>query len=166
MNPIITSLATFPGIRLAAVEGVALPCPRYVVRVPGGWQVRLPNEPTVFFADSRFDGAEGSHLAAVHHRLARMPMAEEGASAFARVERRNKKEPLGIPGVFLVHQGRRGKRTPSVYLHVINKGLPTRAIYVGTESTWEKRFPEKLAEAAAHREQRVRELSQRVGVVA
>ncbi|NDY91285.1 hypothetical protein [Ideonella livida] len=94
-------------------------------------------------------------------RVSRIPMSEEAVGAFARVERRNKKDPLGVPGVFLVHQGRRGKRTPSVYLHVITKGLPTRAIYVGTESTWEKRFPEKLAEAAALREQRVRELAQR-----
>ncbi|NDY89720.1 hypothetical protein [Ideonella livida] len=88
-------------------------------------------------------------------------------TGFAQVERRTKKDPLGVPGVFLVHQGRRGKRTPSVYLHVITKGLPTRAIYVGTESTWKGRFQEKLAEAAALRDQRVKQVAeQRAEVVA
>lgn len=143
-------------MRKAVVDGVEFECPRYVVRVPGGWQVRMPHEPTVFFADSRFGGAAGSHEVAVNRRAERMPISANSETRYALAERSDKKDPLGIPGVFLVHQPRRGKRAPQVELLVSVKGQPTRTIYVGTQRTWQQRLPEKLQLAAAVRAEKIR----------
>ena len=73
-------------MRTTNVDGVEFACPRYVVRVTAGWQVRLPGEPTVFLADSRFGGPAGSHKAAVDMRVARIPMADEIDGKFAHRE--------------------------------------------------------------------------------
>lgn len=142
-------------MRTTVVDGIEFACPRYVVRVTAGWQVRLPGEPTVFLADSRFGGPGGSHQAAVDMRVARIPMSEEIDGKFAHSERRGKKLPVGIPGVFLVHQPKRGKRAPSMYLHIATKGQPTRTLYVGTLVTWEARLAEKLEVAKAIRAQQI-----------
>jgi hypothetical protein len=143
-------------MRKALVDAMEFDCPRYVVRVPGGWQVRMPHEPTVFFADSRFGGPAGSHEVAVKRRTERMPISANSETRYALAERSDKKDPLGIPGVFLVHQPRRGKRAPQVELLVSVKGQPTRTIYVGTHATWEKRLPEKLELAASVRAEKIR----------
>jgi hypothetical protein len=149
-------------MRKAVVDGVEFECPRYVVRVPGGWQVRMPQQPTVFFADSRYGGPAGSHDIAVKRRAACMPISPNSETRYALAERSDKKDPLGIPGVFLVHQPRRGKRAPQVELLVSVKGQPTRTIYVGTQATWEKRLPEKLQIAAAVRAEKIRLQAQKV----
>lgn len=144
-------------MRKSIVDGVSFDCPRYVVRVPGGWQVRLPEKQTVFFGDKKYNSATASHCAAVDFRAKAKPISSlEDGSRYALVERRGKREPVGIPGVFLVRHPRRGKRAPQVELLVSVKGQPTRTIYVGTQRTWEDRLAQKLEIAQAVRNEKIK----------
>lgn len=147
-------------MRTTLVEGKEYPCPRYVVRVNAGWQLRLPGQTTLFFGDTRFGSTEAAHRAAVAMRAEKLPLTAESEHRFARTERSTKRHPLGIPGVFLVRQPKRGPRVPSFYLHVINKNQPARTLYVGTEKTWESRLPAKLAQAAEIRAEQIRRASE------
>jgi hypothetical protein len=142
-------------MRIAVVNDVEFKCPRYVVRVPNGWQVRMPGKQTVFIGDGRWGGPSGSHAQAVALRISQMPILAGEIYLYASTERKDKKEPLGIPGVFLVHAPRRGKRAPEVQLLVAVKGQPTRTIYVGTPRTWESRLSDKLEVARAVRMEKI-----------
>lgn len=144
-------------MRKAVVNNVEFDCPRYVVRVPGGWQVRFPGARTVFFGDARHGSVSASHQAAITRRTETLPISEMTETRYALKEREGKRDPVGIPGVFLVYHPRRGKRAPQVELLVSVKGQPARTIYVGTSKTWEARLAQKLEIAREVRLQKISE---------
>jgi len=144
-------------MKKTTVNGVMFSCPTYLVRVKDGWQVRMPDEPTLLFSDGVYGGAEKSFEEALRVRSLKGPIT--GLSyPLAERERKHKKRPTGIPGVFLCEKFPKGKNVAEYQLQIRVPGIPIRTLYVGTTNTWENHYEEKLAEAKGLREQFVLQL--------
>ena len=127
-------------------------CPLYVVRVENGWQVRLPHFPTSFFGDNAHGSVGKSHKAACEARAQSIPIGQE-TRPLAEKERANKKNPLGVPGVFLIEKFRANKRLSEFQLQVRVRPFPAKTMYVGTSENYKPRLAEKLILAAKVREE-------------
>lgn len=139
-------------MKKTTVDGVVFLCPTYLVRAGDGWQVRMPGESTQFFSDGVYGGAKESFTEAMRVRALKGPIT--GLSyPLAECERKNKKRPTGIPGVFLCEKHPKGKNVAEYQLQIRVPGVPIRTIYVGTTNTWEENYQEKLAEAKRLHEQ-------------
>lgn len=148
-------------MKKTVVNGVDYVCPRYVVRVPNGWQTRLPGEASLFFGDVKHGGVSGSHAAAVDWRVQRLPITTEEKARCFENERPQKKHKLGVPGIYLTEKTRKNS-IPQYELHVVVKGEPVRSIYVGTQNTWESRLPAKLDLAIQIRQEKMKIRTQKV----
>ncbi len=127
------------------IDGVAYACPMYVVRAGSAWQVRVPGTRSVYFADSLFGSIAQSHHAALRYRESAAPVTEL-RRPLAERERAGKLAPTGIPGVFLQVKHRSGKKREH-HLRVQLGDRAIRTVYVGTDSTWEKNFDQKMETA-------------------
>ena len=58
-------------MKFKLVGSVEYPCPRFLVRSGKGWQVRIPGERSVYFADGIHGGVTLSHQAAIRSLQAR-----------------------------------------------------------------------------------------------
>ena len=117
----------------------------------------MPDEPTLLFSDGVYGGAEKSFEEALRVRSLKGPIT--GLSyPLAERERKHKKRPTGIPGVFLCEKFPKGKNVAEYQLQIRVPGIPIRTLYVGTTNTWENHYEEKLAEAKGLREQFVLQL--------
>jgi len=144
--PILVWLEKENDMKKTTVNGVMYLCPTYLVRAGDGWQVRMPDEPTLFFSDGVYGGAEESFAEALRARSLKGPIS--GLSyPLADRERKNKKRPTGIPGVFLCEKHPKGKNVAEYQLQIRVPGIPIRTLYVGTTNTWGDRYQEKLSEA-------------------
>lgn len=126
-------------------------CPLYVVRVENGWQVRLPHFPTSFFGDNAHGSVGKSHKAACEARAQAIPIGQE-TRPLAEKERANKKNPLGVPGVFLIEKFRANKRLSEFQLQIRVRPFPAKTMYVGTSENYKPRLAEKLVQAVKIRE--------------
>lgn len=139
-------------MRKTTVDGKEFLCPEYLVRAGDGWQVRMPDEPTLFFSDGVYGSADKSFAEVTRVRSLKGPVTGL-AYPLAEREKKNKKRITGIPGVFLCEKFPKGKNIIEYQLQIRVPGIPIRTIYVGTTNTWENRYQEKLAEAKRLREQ-------------
>lgn len=139
-------------MKKTTIDGVAFLCPTYLVRAGDGWQVRMPGEPTLFFSDGVYGGTAESFAEAMRVRSLKGPITGR-SYPLAERERKNKKRPTGVPGVFLCEKYPKGKTITEYQLQIRVPGIPIRTLYVGTENTWENRYQEKLEEAKRIREQ-------------
>lgn len=141
-------------MRRVEVEGQLFECPRYVRRVQGGWQTYLPDEPTRFFADGEHAGVGGAHEKACAYRFDKLPWQPEDHGAyFQHNERSDKREPLGVPGVFLVK-----KPSGRVELQVKVRRMPMHPVTVGHVSEpWRDKLPQRLEVAREARERLIKQ---------
>lgn len=144
-------------MRVKYVGGVAYNCPMYLVRAGAGWQVRVPSQQTVYFADSLCGGTEKAFKSAVKSLSAVAPITDL-TRPLSEQETTKKQRPTGTPGVFLFEQVRKG-RAVEYQLQVRVPGVPIRVLYVGTAATWESRIEEKLERAKELRNQMAMERS-------
>jgi len=138
-------------MKITTVEGKSYPCPTYLVRVGNGWQVRLPEQSSVWFRDGKYGGAKKAYKKALKFLQEKGPITGLDFP-FASSERKTKKRPTGTPGVFLCEKYPKGKNITEFQLQIRVPGVPIRTLYVGTTNTWEDRYPAKLEEAKALRE--------------
>lgn len=139
-------------MRTVVVDGVAFEVPAFVVRVPHGWQVRVPGHTTRSFAASQYGGVQAALMAAKQHRATLVPDTVDAAPGCKAIERKDKVEPTGIPGVVLAVEPSRGKRTASVSLLLKVKWRagerPMSRMYVGTINNYKSRLQGCIARAA------------------
>jgi hypothetical protein len=128
-------------VRTALIEEREFACPRYVRRVEDGWQTYLPGEDTLFFPDAAHGDIARAHQAACAHRLERLPWrAEDQGSYFKHQEREDKREPLGVPGVFLVQ-----RPSGRIELQVRVRRLPMFPVVLGhVLGPWRDKLPTYL----------------------
>ena len=140
-------------MRAIQVDERSFDVPRYVRRVQGGWQVYLPTVPTKFFGDTTHKSVALAHAAACAYRFSLLPWQPEDRGAYYRhVENEDKLNPLGIPGVFLVH-----RPNGTAVLHVKVKGMPTFLITLGSVGSYENKLPLALDQARAARDRLIKE---------
>lgn len=132
-------------MRVKYVDGVGYQCPMYLVRAGAGWQVRVPGQQTVYFADSLCGGTEKAFKSAVKSLSAVAPITDL-TRPLSEVEATTKQRPTGTPGVFLFEQVRKG-RAVEYQLQIRVPGMPIRVMYVGTAATWESKIDAKLEKA-------------------
>jgi hypothetical protein len=135
-------------MRSTFVDECEFASPRYVRRVEGGWQTYLPGEATLFFSDASHGGIAGAHQAACAHRLEQLPWQNEDHGGYFRhYEREDKREPLGVPGVFLVQ-----RPSGRMELNVRVRRMPMFPIVLGHVSgPWRDSLPKGLEIAKAAR---------------
>lgn len=138
-------------MRVKYVNGVEYNCPMYLVRAGAGWQVRVPGEQTVYFADSICGGTEMAFKSAVTALSAVAPITDM-TRPLSELEAAKKQRPTGTPGVFLYEVARKG-RAIEFSLQIRVPGVPIRVLYVGTAATWEARIDAKLKQAKELRNQ-------------
>ncbi len=129
-------------MKVKLVGRVEYPCPRFLVRSGQGWQVRIPGERSVYFADGIHGGVSLSHQAAIRSLQAR-EISVEARLGLGTREFAHKQWPTGTPGIFLFKHVRPG-RAVEYQLQVRVPSVPIRVVYVGTERTWESRMEEKM----------------------
>jgi hypothetical protein len=126
------------------INGVLLKAPTYVVRLPYGWQVRVPGHTTKSFADSIYGSIAESLEAAKQHKTTLLPNHMDEAYRCNVRERSDKLEPTGIPGVSISISARRGHRAEQVSLQIKRQDVDMSRMYVGTLNTYVARLPSKL----------------------
>ena len=125
-------------MRLKIINGKRYDCPKYLVRVIDGWQVRLPNIATLLFSD----GVHGSTQKAFNQAKRYLEPHEVG-----QVERKDKKRPTGVPGIMLNSGIRPGHNIEEYRFQLSIPGVGLRTVYIGTTNTWEAKYEDKLAYA-------------------
>ena len=148
-------------MKRTTVDGIEYECPMYLVRAGSGWQVRMPKEKTVYFADGIHGGAASSYAEALKYRLAAAPITNQKRT-FPEAERQSKSTPTGTPGIYLVEHRRRGRSVPEYRLEVRVSRLPARTIYISSGSLDQVRYEQKLEMAKAERLMRIALLSKPV----
>lgn len=132
-------------MKFKVVGGIEYPCPRFLVRAGQGWQVRIPGERSVYFADGTHGGATSAYQAAMRSLESREISVEAKLGLGSR-EFIHKQWPTGTPGIFLFKHVRQG-RAVEYQLQVRVPDMPIRVVYVGTDRTWESRMEEKMGVA-------------------
>lgn len=148
-------------MKRTTVDGVEYDCPMYLVRAGSGWQVRMPKEKTVYFADGVHGGAASAYAEAMKHRLGAAPVTNQ-KRGFPEAERQSKSTPTGTPGIYLVEHCKPGRTIPEYRLEVRVSRLPTRTIYISSGSLDQVRYEQKLEIAKTERLMRVAMLSKPV----
>lgn len=138
-----------PLARSICVADVEFACPRHLLRLSKGWQIRPPKQPSRYFGDEKYGSTCAAFSAAEQALKACLPTAP--TRVFRSVEGTHKHRLTGTPGVYLCGSTRPG-RTPEFRLHVRVPGHPIRVIYVGTDVTFERNYPRKLQQAVALRQ--------------
>jgi len=144
-------------MREKIIDGVAYECPMYVVRAADGWQVRMPGEKTVFFADLKCGGVKEAHAKAVAYRRDQLLITDQCRPLLGR-EIAGKKHKVGVAGIFLQTKQKKDRRTLEYHFAVKNIEGGTSTIYIGTESTWQRNYDRKLQRAKELREKVVEKL--------
>lgn len=143
-------------LKTIQIDDIVYVCAMYVVRAGDGWQVRMPRQKTVYFADGVHGGHEPAYLAAVAHRTSVAPITEQ-KRPLRRDEQKNKLRPTGVPGIFLSvkwrgPKAREANQDKQYYFRITGPGK-LRTLYIGTESTWEMNYSSRLAKAVSIREE-------------
>lgn len=125
-------------MRVKIIDGKRYDCPKYLVRVINGWQVRLPGKKTLLFSDGVCGSTKKSFNQAKKYLEAQDPPI---------VERKDKKMPTGVPGIVLNISPRKDRNIEDYRLQFRAHGS-LKTVYVGTSNTWEDRYDDKLAVAA------------------
>lgn len=133
----------------------------YLVRAGAGWQVRMPQEKTVYFADGVHGGVASSYREALNHRLKAAPITNQ-KRVFADTEREGKTTATGTPGIYLVEKIKPGRTVPEFRLEVRVARLPVRTIYISSGSLDQVRYEQKLEIAKTERLMRIAMLSKPV----
>jgi hypothetical protein len=139
------------------VEGFGeFAAPMHVIRLDSstsglhGWQVRPPNQESLFFSDGNpRDPAKALELALEY--LVSRGFQPRTRRPLPRTERGYKQNNTGVVGVYLQRRQRirKGREVVS-YSFLIprpDRSGPSKTIYIGSESTWRASYEVKLSKA-------------------
>lgn len=128
--------------------------PMHVVRLDSlasdlhGWQVRPPNEESLFFPDGNPRDPAAALARAVEHLVSR-GLQPRTRRPLPSSERDYKQNSTGVVGVYLQRRQRvrKGRMTVSYSFLVPrpDRSGPSRSIYIGSESTWQQNYEHKLS---------------------
>jgi hypothetical protein len=115
-----------------------------------GWQVRPPNADSKFFADGTPRDPAAALERAKEYLLA-CGVKPRSRRPLPPAERDYKQNRTGVVGVYLQRRQRirKGRDTVS-YSFLIprpDKSGPCRTVYIGSESTWQSNYEQKLSMA-------------------
>lgn len=139
-------------MRETVVGEFVFECPMYVVRAGDGWQVRMPGEKTVFFADLKCGGVEASHAKALAYRREKLLITDQQRPLLGK-ETEGKKHKVGVAGVFLQTTQKKDRKVLEYHFAVRKRDGGTSTVYIGTERTWQQNYDRKLIRAIEIREQ-------------
>lgn len=132
----------------------AFSAPMHVIRLDSevsglhGWQVRPPNEESLFFPDGNPRDPARALERAVEHLISR-GLQPRNRRVLPSAERGYKQNSTGVVGVYLQRRQRMRKGREVVsYSFLVprpDKSGPCKTIYIGSESTWRASYEIKLS---------------------